>query len=181
MTEWLFKSSMTAQKYGRNVTIAAGVILVLAWAPGIDIDSFKPLGFEFKPGSKGKLSTWCLLLGVLVYYFFRFCVDARIDYLGSFHQRRIHWSNWKSAKKNLRNSRSQGDGNSVVNQMNKYADVNPWIIEVRKFWIFDFGTSVADFCLLHIPVASRSTPFGREFRDLVMSQNPVSGVFRDPA
>ena len=63
-----------AQKYGRNVTIAARVILVLAWAPGIDIDSFKPLGFEFKPGSKGKLSTWCLLLGVLVYYYSGFAL-----------------------------------------------------------------------------------------------------------
>ncbi len=170
-----------AQKYGRNVTIAAGVILVLALAPGIDIVRFKPLGFEFKPGSKGKLSTWYLLLGVLVYYYFRFCVDARIDYLGSFHQRRIHWSNRKSAKKNLRNSRSQGDGNSVVNQMNKYADVNPWIIEVRNFGYLILALRLPIFCLLHISLASRSTPFGREFRDLVMSQNPVSGVFREPA
>ena len=33
----------------------------------------------------------------------------------------------------------------VVEPLKKYADVNPWIIEVRKFWIFDFGTPVAVF------------------------------------
>ena len=58
--------------------IAAGIIIVLAWFPGADIENFQPLGFEFD--AKSKLSAWVLLLLVLVYYILRFGADCRIDY-----------------------------------------------------------------------------------------------------
>ncbi len=66
--------------HGRNVMAAAGVILVLAWVPDIEIKSFSPLGFDFKEG--GVLSVWGLLAGVLVYYAIRFGVECRVDYTG---------------------------------------------------------------------------------------------------
>ena len=38
--------------------VAAGVILVLAYVPGIEIQKFSPLGFDFSEG--GELSVWGL-------------------------------------------------------------------------------------------------------------------------
>ena len=58
----------------------AGVIVVLAWVPYIEIRSFKPLGFDIKEG--GELSVWGILAGVLVYYAIRFSADCYIDYKG---------------------------------------------------------------------------------------------------
>ena len=58
----------------------AGVIMVLAWVPYIEITSFKPLGFDIKQG--GELSVWGILAVVLVYYACRFGVDCWTDYSG---------------------------------------------------------------------------------------------------
>ena len=60
--------------------VAAGIILVLAWFPYIEITSFKPLGFDIKKG--GELSVWSILAIVLVYYALRFCADCWMDYTG---------------------------------------------------------------------------------------------------
>ncbi len=68
-------------KYGRNLTAAAGVILVLAWVPGIEVSEFEPFGFVIGDVPGGELSIWCLLTGIFVYYFIRFSVSLRIDYL----------------------------------------------------------------------------------------------------
>ena len=67
-----------ALKYGRNVMAVAGAILVLAWVPDIDIDRFKPLGFDFKKG--GEIALWGLLGAALAYYSGRFLIDVYIDY-----------------------------------------------------------------------------------------------------
>ena len=66
--------------HGRNVMAVAGVIVVLAWVPYIEITSFKPLGFDIQEG--GELSVWGILAGVLVYYAIRFGVECRVDYTG---------------------------------------------------------------------------------------------------
>ncbi len=58
----------------------AGVIVVLAWVPYIEITSFKPLGFDIKEG--GELSVWGILASILVYYAIRFCADCWTDYNG---------------------------------------------------------------------------------------------------
>tara|TARA_B100000315_G_scaffold236682_1_gene252731 strand:- start:3169 stop:3510 length:342 start_codon:yes stop_codon:yes gene_type:complete len=58
--------------------IAAGVIIVLACVPGVEIEKFQPLGFEFNTDSK--LSAWGLLLAVLSYNAARFGADCWIDY-----------------------------------------------------------------------------------------------------
>ncbi len=68
-------------KYGRNVMATAGVILVLAWVPGIEISAFEPFGFVIGDAPGGELSIWWLLGGVLVYYFVRFLVSLGIDVL----------------------------------------------------------------------------------------------------
>ncbi len=60
--------------------VVAGVILVLAWVPYIEIKSFRPLGFDFNEG--GELSVWGILAGVLVYYAIRFGLDCWVDYTG---------------------------------------------------------------------------------------------------
>ena len=59
---------------------AAGVILVLAYVPYIEIKSFSPLGFDFREG--GELSVWGILAVLLVYYAFRFSCDCWVDYTG---------------------------------------------------------------------------------------------------
>ena len=59
---------------------AAGVILVLAYVPDIEIKSFSPLGFDFSEG--GELSVWGILAVVLVYYAIRFSADCWTDYNG---------------------------------------------------------------------------------------------------
>ena len=66
--------------HGRNVMAAAGVILVLAWVPNIEIRNFEPLGFKIK--EDGELSIWGLLAGVLVYYAVRFGYECFVDYIG---------------------------------------------------------------------------------------------------
>ncbi len=59
---------------------AAGVILVLAWVPDIEIKKFQPLEFNFNEG--GELSVWGILAVVLVYYAIRFGVEFWTDYMG---------------------------------------------------------------------------------------------------
>ena len=66
--------------HGRNVMATAGVILVLAYVPYIEIAKFAPLGFDFSEG--GELSVWGILASVLVYYAIRFSADCYIDYKG---------------------------------------------------------------------------------------------------
>ena len=56
----------------------AGVIVVLAWVPYIELTSFKPLGFDIKKG--GELSVWGILAVVLVYYAFRSAWEYYVDY-----------------------------------------------------------------------------------------------------
>jgi hypothetical protein len=63
--------------HGRNVMAIAGIMMVLAWVPGIEVREFHPLGFTFDDGSM--LSAWCLLVGVLAYYVARFFNDWTID------------------------------------------------------------------------------------------------------
>ncbi len=66
--------------HGRNVMAVAGVIVVLAWVPYIEITSFEPLGFDINEG--GELSVWGILAVVLFYYAIRFGVECRVDYTG---------------------------------------------------------------------------------------------------
>ena len=65
-------------KYGRNTMAIAGVIIVLALVPGIEICEFEPLGFRFSPESQKTL--WVLLGIVLAYYSVHFAVGVWIDF-----------------------------------------------------------------------------------------------------
>jgi hypothetical protein len=66
--------------HGRNVMAVAGVILVLTYVRGVDINKFSPLGFSIGEGHE--LSAWGLLVFVLVYYGGRFGTDCWTDYNG---------------------------------------------------------------------------------------------------
>ncbi len=66
-------------KYGRNVLAVSAVILVLAYVPYIDVETFKPLGFD--PAQGGAMSVWGILAGMLVYYGLQFVFGCRIEYL----------------------------------------------------------------------------------------------------
>ena len=65
--------------HGRNVMAIAGVLIVLAYVPGIEIEKFKPFGFQFDTDSL--LSAWGLLAVVLFYYTTRFIVDCSVEWL----------------------------------------------------------------------------------------------------
>ncbi len=103
--------------HGRNVMAVAGVIVVLAWVPYIEITSFKPLGFDIKEG--GELSVWGVLAAVLFYYAIRFCADCWTDYNGWRDSYRGHFSAPPR-------ERSQDEMfNSHARRLN------------RKFWVLD--------------------------------------------
>lgn len=63
--------------HGRNTMAIAGVILVLAWLPGIEITKFEPFGFKFDVGSE--ISAWFLLFVAMIYYAARFYKDCHTD------------------------------------------------------------------------------------------------------
>ena len=121
------------QKYGRNLLAAGGVILVLAWVPGIDIEQFKPLGFDFSAEKRNMLSVWWLLLGILVYYFIRFCVDVRIDYLKSNPTRKEDFEIWQGLKRKARKAEETKGAMRDESREAKTAEMRPKIIDARKF------------------------------------------------
>jgi hypothetical protein len=61
-------------KYGRNVMVTAGTMIVLAWVPEINIEKFEPFGLIISPGSA--FSIWGVLSAVLIYYFANFTFGA---------------------------------------------------------------------------------------------------------
>jgi hypothetical protein len=109
-----------AEKFGRNLMAAGGVILVLAWVPGIDLKGFEPLGFKFKPGSDAEFSLWCLLAGILVYYGVRFAILAAVDFTGK-----------DPSFKPTVMPRSWWNINGIIPERLAYA------IEKMQFYIFD--------------------------------------------
>ena len=121
------------QKYGRNLLAAGGVILVLAWVPGIDIEQFKPLVFDFSAEKGSMLSVWCLLMGILVYYFIRFCVDVRIDYLKSNPTRKEEFKIWQDLKRKARKAEETKGAMRDESTEAEIARLRPKIIDARKF------------------------------------------------
>ena len=126
-------------KYGRNVTAAAGVILVLTWVPGIKISEFEPLGFDIGPGSGGELSIWCLLTGILVYYFCRFSVSLRIDYLANSHQIRSHYSHLQNYKNQLQQGIEHKNPEQVENAKVNISGIRSDGGQVWQFYILEVG------------------------------------------
>ena len=136
-----------AQKYGRNVTIAAGTILVLAWVPGIDIDKFKPLGFDISESPSAELSFWCILFGVLAFYFVRFSISLRIDYL----DHKTHMTAHFSARRNMRSQRrtaiEHSDADDLADAKAKLSTTRWNHNEICQFYILDAGLPVGLFVL----------------------------------
>ena len=53
-------------KHRRNVMTSAGIILVVAWVPLWDLQSFEPMGFKIETTTA--LIIWGVLASVLVYF-----------------------------------------------------------------------------------------------------------------
>ena len=85
-----------------------GVILVLAWVPGIKIEQFEPFGFDFTNARGSLLSVWWLLAGILGYYFVRFCIDFWVDYLEWEPRGKKEILKWWNAKKKIRKEKNTG-------------------------------------------------------------------------
>ena len=124
--------------HGRNVMAAAGVILVLAWVPHIEITKFEPLGFKIS--EDGKLSIWGLLAFVLVYYAVRFSADCWVDYKG-----------WRDTY-----------GGQVSASRGGAARSKPFNQHVRrlnkKFWWLDIGPPAVLFLLALIATYQKIAP-----------------------
>ncbi len=58
----------------------SGVMIVLAWVPGVALRNFGPISFDFAKG--GEIAIWGILWVVLVYYAARFGADCWTDYRG---------------------------------------------------------------------------------------------------
>ena len=127
------------QKFGRNVVAAGSVMLVLAWVPGIKIEQFKPFGFDFTAARGSMLSVWWLLLGILVYYFIRFCVDVRIDYLKSNPTRKEEFKIWRDLKRKARKAKKIKGAMRDESSEAEIARLRPKIIEARKFLFLEVG------------------------------------------
>ena len=103
--------------HGRNVMAVAGVIVVLAWVPHIEITKFEPLGFKITEG--GELYIWLILAVVLGYYAIRFCADCWTDYSG-----------WRDTYKGLLKLALDNDVRKKAHSRHVYR-LN------RKFWGWD--------------------------------------------
>ncbi len=125
--------------------VAASVILVLAWVPGIDIEKFKPFGFEFTAESGSLLSVWCLLAGILVYYFVRFSVDVTVDFLAWNPGRKVLNSKWQRARQGIRDAKNTQGAIEPTDQMHTISDLRPTKIHAWQFYVLDVGLPVALF------------------------------------
>ena len=115
---------------------AAGVILVLAWVPYIEIKSFKPLGFDFSKG--GELSVWGLLAVVLVYYAIRFGVEC-VDYTGWIDTYRKTLAGAGTTTREIANY-------SHVRRLN------------RKFWVLDVAPPALMFLVALVAAVKQVVP-----------------------
>ncbi len=127
--------------HGRNVMAAAGVILVLAYVPYIEIKSFKPLGFDFSEG--GELSVWGILASVLVYYAIRSGYEYWADYAGWIDTYRGHLG--------------------VPPSAGKYDDVNIRHVRRlnRKFWVLDVAPPTLMFLAALVAAFQQISPLVR--------------------
>ncbi|MCH9018987.1 MAG: hypothetical protein IIA73_01285 [Proteobacteria bacterium] len=132
-------------KYGRNVTAAASVILVLAWVPGIEISEFEPFGFVIGDAPGGELSIWCLLTGILVYYFIRFSVSLRIDYLANSRFIRGYFKDLQTYKNDLQRGIERKDPSRIKNAKKNISGKTSDRVQVWQFYIFEAGMPVALF------------------------------------
>ena len=141
-----------AQKFGRNVMAAAGVILVLAWVPGIRIDQFQPLGFKFNAASGSILSVWCLLAGILGYYFVRFSVDVTVNYLEWNPVRKADFRSWKHNKKSIRDAKKIPGAAMNEDWIDRITELRPKIIYARQFFVLEIGMPFVFFAAAAITV-----------------------------
>ena len=123
--------------HGRNVMAVAGVIVVLAWVPYIEITSFEPLGFDIKEG--GELSVWGILASILVYYAIRFGAECRTDYSG-----------WKDE--------FRGDLSGRVKAGSDYAYRRHARRLNRKFWVLDVAPPALMFLLALVAAVQQILP-----------------------
>ncbi len=119
----------------------AGVILVLAWVPYIEIKSFKPLGFDIKEG--GELSVWGILASILVYYAIRFSADCWADYNGWRDTYRGHFS------APVRKHSQDEMFNSHARRLN------------RKFWFFDVAPPAVMLLLALVATYQQVVPLAQ--------------------
>ena len=132
-------------KYGRNVTAAAVVIMVLALVQDIDLGNSKPLGLAFTEGPRGELAIWWLLTGVLVYYFVRFSVSLTIDYLANKHHIRGYFESSRGFKKTLREALARGDDKKIENTESKISGMRSDCVQVWQFFILEAGLPIVLF------------------------------------
>ena len=116
-------------KYGRNVLVAGVVILVLAYVPYINVETFKPMGFD--PDKGGAMSVWGILVAVLVYYGLQFGFGCRIEYLA--------WARTYKPLDQFGKKRAFKQGLPADQREKAEASL-------RRFWWLDVGLPVV--CLL---------------------------------
>jgi len=93
----------------------AAVINVLAWVPEIEVERFKPFGFDIAAG--GALSLWGVLCAVLVYYFASFGLGVWIEipqWRSDEHYQLSALKTDLGARANL--SRTDGDGRRRITE-----------------------------------------------------------------
>jgi len=85
--------SVRTLKHRRNVMTTGGIILVVAWVPLWDLQSFAPLGFKF--GTTAALVIWGVMFSVLVYFTRGLALGVRAE-LPSWQQRfEVHLRKYK--------------------------------------------------------------------------------------
>ena len=137
-------------KYGRNVTAAAVVILVLAWVPGIEVSEFEPFGFVVREAPSAELSIWCLLTGILVYYFVRFLVSLRIDYLERSKFIRGYFDRLRGYNNELDRWLGRNDHERIDQVKGRISEIRSDGVQVWQFYVLEAGMPVAIFLLAAI-------------------------------
>jgi hypothetical protein len=117
-------------KHRRNVMTTAGIILVVAWVPMWDLQSFAPLGFKIE--ATGALVIWGVMISILVYF-------ARCLILGV----QAELPSWQQHFAAHLNKYNEGDMTPVpfaVARMNRRA---VWTDKFLPLFITAFGLLVA--------------------------------------
>jgi len=127
------------QKFGRIAMATSAVILVLAWVPGINIEQFKPLGFDFSAARGSMFSVWCLLAGILVYYFVRFCVDLWVDFLEWNLSRKRMDAKWQRAQQGIRDAKNLQGAVEPTDQMLTNTQLRTTSIHRQQVIVLEVG------------------------------------------
>ncbi len=139
-------ASDRTKAYGRNLLAVGATVLVLKFAPGIEITNFEPFGFEITPNAESTI--WGIFLITLIYYGVRYWVDVRIDITEWYDQMRDAELRIAGI---LRGENQVTLENTTPGHVNRVALSQKYRI-VWQFWALDFAPPALIFAVAFLSI-----------------------------